>query len=54
MIAAPDTARVRNALRDVLDRGEAVVTVVSNVADVPGIAYFGIDNYAPVALRGSS
>ena len=45
MIAAPDTARVRNALRDVLDRGEAVVTVVSNVADVPGIAYFGIDNY---------
>ena len=45
MIAAPDTARVRNALRDVLDRGEAVVTVVSNIADVPGIAYFGIDNY---------
>lgn len=45
MIAAPDTARVRKALREVLDRGEAVVTVVSNVADVPGIAYFGIDNY---------
>ena len=45
MIAAPNTSRVRNALRSVLDRGEAVVTVVSNVADVPGIAYFGIDNY---------
>jgi len=45
MIAAPDTARVRKALREVLDRGEAVVTVVSNVADVEGIAYFGIDNY---------
>jgi LacI family transcriptional regulator len=30
---------------DAFDRGEAVVTVVSNVADVPGIAYFGIDNY---------
>jgi len=45
IIATPDTARVRNALREVLDRGEAVVTVVSDVADVPGIAYFGIDNY---------
>ena len=45
ILAAPDTADVRKALRDVLDRGEAVVTVVSNVADVPGIAYFGIDNY---------
>jgi LacI family transcriptional regulator len=45
MIAAPDTEQVRSALRVVLDRGEAVVTVVSNVADVPGIAYFGIDNY---------
>ena len=45
MIAAPNTERVRGALRHVLDRGESVVTVVSNVADVPGIAYFGIDNY---------
>jgi LacI family transcriptional regulator len=45
ILAAPDTAGVREALRDVLERGEAVVTVVSNVADVPGIAYFGIDNY---------
>jgi LacI family transcriptional regulator len=36
---------VRAALRDVIDRGEAVVTVVSNVSDVPGIAYCGIDNY---------
>ena len=45
MIAAPNTELVRSALRHVLGRGEAVVTVVSNVADVPGIAYFGIDNY---------
>jgi LacI family transcriptional regulator len=45
IIAAPDTGTVRGALRDVLDRGEAVVTVVSNVSDVPGIAYCGIDNY---------
>jgi LacI family transcriptional regulator len=45
IVAAPDTQVVRNALRTVLDQGEAVVTVVSNVADVQGIAYFGIDNY---------
>lgn len=45
IVAGPDTEAVRNALRTVLDQGEAVVTVVSNVADVKGIAYFGIDNY---------
>jgi LacI family transcriptional regulator len=45
IVAAPDTLKVRQALKDVLAHGEAVVTVVSNVADVPGIAYFGIDNY---------
>ena len=45
IVAAPDTRGVRQALGQVLDRGEAVVTVVSNVADVQGIAYFGIDNY---------
>ncbi len=45
ILAAPDTAAVRSALREALDRGEAVVTVVSDVADVPGVAYSGIDNY---------
>jgi LacI family transcriptional regulator len=45
IIAAPDTQAVRKALKDVSDRGEAVVTVVSNVADIPGVAYFGVDNY---------
>jgi LacI family transcriptional regulator len=45
IVAGPDTEAVRNALRAVLDQSEAVVTVVSNVADVQGIAYFGIDNY---------
>jgi LacI family transcriptional regulator len=45
IIAAPDTQAVRKALGGAFDRGEAVVTVVSDVADVPGIAYFGIDNY---------
>ena len=45
IIAAPDTQAVREALKEVLDRSESVVTVASNVADVEGIAYFGIDNY---------
>ena len=45
IVAAPDTQSVRQALRDVLDQSESVVTVASNVADVQGIAYFGIDNY---------
>jgi LacI family transcriptional regulator len=45
IIAAADTQDVRKALEGASDQGEAVVTVVSNVADVPGIAYFGIDNY---------
>ena len=38
IIAAPDTRAVRQALREVLDRSESVVTVASNVADVQGIA----------------
>ena len=45
IIAAPDTQGVRKALKDVFDRGEAVVTVVSSVADILGVAYFGVDNY---------
>ena len=45
IVAAPDTIEVRAALRDACERGEAVVTVVSDVIDVPGIMYFGIDNY---------
>jgi LacI family transcriptional regulator len=53
IVAAPDTQGVRHAFRDVLDRGEAVVTVVSNVADVPGVAYFGMDNYRAGRTAGS-
>ena len=53
IVAAPDTRGVRQALGEVLDRGEAVVTVVSNVADVQGIAYFGIDNYRAGRTAGT-
>jgi LacI family transcriptional regulator len=45
IVAAPDTRDVRNALECAFGRGEVVVTVVSSVADVEGIAYCGIDNY---------
>jgi LacI family transcriptional regulator len=52
IIAAPDTPSVRQALRDILDRGEAVATVVSNVSDVPGASYCGIDNYRAGRIAG--
>jgi LacI family transcriptional regulator len=42
IVAAADTASVRKSLRAASARGETIVTVVSNVADV---VYFGIDNY---------
>jgi LacI family transcriptional regulator len=45
IVAAPDTAEVRAALREACERGEVVASVASDVADVPDIAYFGIDNY---------
>ena len=53
IVAAPDTQSVRQALRDVLDQSESVVTVASNVADVQGIAYFGIDNYRAGRTAGT-
>jgi LacI family transcriptional regulator len=45
ILAAPDTARVRQALLGRAQAGEAMAAVVSTVSDVPGLAYMGIDNY---------
>jgi len=45
IVAAPDTPEVRLALKTASDRGEVVVSVVSHVAETPGLVYFGIDNY---------
>ncbi len=39
-----DTPRIRDALRTVIERGEPVVTMVTDVADVPRLHYAGIDN----------
>ncbi|PIO97903.1 LacI family DNA-binding transcriptional regulator [Pleomorphomonas carboxyditropha] len=44
VVAAPDTLPIRQALREVIGRGEAVVAVV-NVVGADGLAYVGIDNY---------
>ena len=52
IVAAPDTPLIRAALREACAAGETVVTVVSQVADAPGIAYFGIDNYGAGRTAG--
>lgn len=45
IVAIPDTPSIRDTLRIVVDRGEAVVGVVTNMASVRGFAYVGINNY---------
>jgi LacI family transcriptional regulator len=45
IIAAPNTERVREALRTVIAGGEPVVAIVTNVSSVEGLAYVGIDHY---------
>ena len=45
IVAAPDNAAIREALREACERQETVVTVVSKVADAPGVVYGGIDNF---------
>ena len=39
-----DTARVRAALASAIDRNEAVVTMVTDIADIARLHYAGIDN----------
>jgi LacI family transcriptional regulator, galactose operon repressor len=44
IVTTHDTPRVRDALRTVIERGEPVVTMVTDVADVARLHYAGIDN----------
>ncbi|SOE72939.1 transcriptional regulator, LacI family [Burkholderia sp. OK233] len=44
IVTTHDTPRIRDALRTVIERGEPVVTMVTDVADVPRLHYAGIDN----------
>ena len=45
IVAVHDCEKVRQALRQVIQSGVAVVTLMSDIADVPRIHYAGIDNY---------
>ena len=45
ILSAPDTEPVRDALRTITAKGETVVAVVTNIKEVPGLKYAGIDNY---------
>lgn len=44
IVTTHDTPRVRDALRTVIERGEPVVTMVTDVRDVARLHYAGIDN----------
>jgi LacI family transcriptional regulator len=44
IVTTHDTAPVRDALRTVTERGEPVVTMVTDIADVGRLHYAGIDN----------
>lgn len=45
MVAVHDTEKVRDALRQVIKSGVPVVTLMSDIVDVPRVHYAGIDNY---------
>jgi LacI family transcriptional regulator len=45
IISAPDTNRVRQALSVCSKAGEPLASVVSDVSDVAGLTYVGIDNF---------
>lgn len=44
IFAAPDVADIRSAVNDAIQRGEAAVSVVTALADIPGLVYCGMDN----------
>ena len=45
IVAVRDGALVRTALRHVIDSGVPVVTLMSDISDLPRLHYAGIDNY---------
>jgi LacI family transcriptional regulator len=51
-VVAIDHPTVREAIRDVAAAGVPVVTMVSDISNVPRIAYVGIDNRAAGRLAG--
>ena len=51
-VVALDHPAVREAIRDVVDAGVPVLTMVSDISNVPRIGYVGIDNRAAGRLAG--
>lgn len=51
-VVALDHPAVREAIRDLAARGRRVLTLVSDISDVPRTAYVGIDNRAAGRLAG--
>ena len=54
IVTTHDTPRVRDALRAVIERGEPVVTMVTDVRDIARLHYAGIDNLVPAARPATS
>jgi LacI family transcriptional regulator len=52
VVALHDTPAVRAALRQQVERGVPVVTLMSGIGDVPGLHYAGIDNLAAGRTAG--
>lgn len=46
IVIAPDTPDVHRALNAIVAAGTPTVLLISNLTDVPGAVYVGIDNYA--------
>lgn len=44
IFAAPDVPAIRSAVAQALERGEAAAAVVTELPDLPGLAYCGMDN----------
>ncbi|MFF7708822.1 substrate-binding domain-containing protein [Pseudomonas sp. NPDC007930] len=52
MLVAPDTPAVREALAAVVAGGTPTVLLTSNLSDLPGAVYVGIDNHAAGRCAG--
>jgi LacI family transcriptional regulator len=54
IVAAPDLPAIRSAALEALARGEKGVAVVTELPEVPGLAYVGIDNRQAGGWRDTS
>jgi len=52
IITAPDTPKIREALRGVIHNGEPVIAMVTDIPDIEYLRYSGIDNYSAGRTAG--